>query len=836
MLSQRQCEPIDTDETDTISSGELAHGDRGDIKLQPDKQSPDSWHHRLQSGNLAPSTPTHRRVRPGPELVHSLDELTEISSIAAVVALQRCILHGYAHDRLYRFTRAITSQYLEAPITTSTSGASKTFFDVSSAQEFFEWLKGPFVSTAYMDASAESSSSLTNNRIIGGMRIGQLRVQSFNCSSRVTPFFSWSEVSTDDGAYYCYGSCDGDFTLSIETNDPIQVSNGVSYVFEGLNDTDTDTERSAFFSTMSVSSAQYSLPAPAYSVVLPRSNEAQASSIVTTLEKNGYIDGHTRVVMLDLGLYNAMLRQVATLRFLVELPPSGGAIVSLSAGVAPLTESFLLDADHWVISACQIIVMLFYAFFFLDEVLALARARSREWQYQAVWQRSNLGKNKTRHKTRPSPLHRRHGTGARLLGLLCYACAWLLRLIALVKRPSELPLDSDKFVPLRPYVETFRAAQLALSASVCLAWIELLLMLRVSPHVDLMVRAVECASPQLLVLIIMISLVVMGYASACLLVLGAQSQLFQSLPEALRSLLSILLQTGTGAATGTTGASSLLGFSSTSFGEVGHDAAGTSTLRTLLLACFLLLNVFVAANLFLVVVYEGYLKAKREIEFDRQRRHPPSRRAGDDEDSIEAAPLHLNLGLEIAVYGRALGAKLINLVPRKLMPTARRREAAEMQSAVLPADMPDSKLSPDHDESGDEYYGDDASSSERQWGKNSHRRDTARSSPKAKRHSRGSSRDRPSDSTRLLEGMVLQLALQNEALLRAVNELKQDVQALQRQGDTGTSERDVLRRGPVALATPARVHKQRKAPVTGVSTLVTVPASPTTNSYEEGIN
>ncbi|KAL4129446.1 hypothetical protein PRIC2_005454 [Phytophthora ramorum] len=704
---------------------------------------------------------------------------------------------------------ATTSQYLEAPFVASALGASKTFADIASAQELVEWLQGPFIAITYPEDSAATSSTQKSNRVIGGVRIGQLRAQSFNCSSRVTSFFSWD--NTVDDTYYCYGSSDGDFTLSMEASDPIPVLGGDSYTFEGLNGTDTDTERSAFFSTVSVSSAQYSLPAPAFSVVLPRSNEVQASSIVKALKSHGYIDGQTRAVMLDLSLYNAMLRHVIALRFLVELPASGGAVASLSAGVAPLTSSFLFDADHLVTAACHIIVILFYGYFFLDEVLALARSHSRQWQYQATWQKSNL--RKTKMKPRRSPAHRRHGTGVRLLGLLCYVVTWLLRLVALVKRPSELPLDSDRFVPLRPYTETFRAAQLALSASVCLAWIELLLMLRISRHVDLLVRAVVCAAPQLFVLIIMVALVVIGYSSACLIVLGAQSSLFQSLPEAVRSLLAVLLQTGTGGVTGATGASSLLGFSPTFSGEVGHDAAGTSTFRTLLLACFLLFNVFVASNLFLVVIYEGYLKAKREIDVGRQRLQPHKRKVENDDELLEAAPMHLDLRHETVEYGRAVVAKLVQLVPRGLKVVINRRRAAEMQSTVLPADADSQKfkLAPEQDESEDDNCDGNLSSFRRRSAS-----PKAKYAPSSKVQNR---RDRSSDNTTLLEGMVLQLALQNEALLRAVNELKQDVQALQRGGDTGTAGR-----GSVAQSVPLRAHKQHKTSVASVgSTLVTIP-------------
>ncbi|KAK1929672.1 Polycystin-2 [Phytophthora citrophthora] len=787
MLSQRYREPEDTDGNETIGSGEV----------HQDNQSLDSWHRRLQSnGNLVASTPTHRRARPSPEVVNSLDELTEISSIAAVVSMQRWWRRRCAGgQRVAQFQKklddfnvclACAAQYLESPFFTSASGSSKTFLGISSSEEFFEWMKGPFISTTYVDSSA--SSSLTNNRIIGGIRIGQLRVEKLNCSSRVMPFFSWTKVSTDGYTFYCYGSEDGDFSLKTETKSAIQVSNGDSFVFAGCNDTDTDTERSAFFSTMSVSSSQYSLPAPAYSIVLPRADEAQASSIVLALGSNGYIDSQTRAVMVDLSVYNVMLRHVAALRFLVELPASGGAVASLSAGVAPLTDSFLVDADHWFVTTCRVVVILFYMYLFLDEVLWLARSRSRQSQYQAVWQRSSLKHSRCRPKRRPGPLHSRHGSGVRLVGLLCYVCTWLLRLIAQVKRPSDMPLDSDNFVPLRPYVETFRAAQLALGACICLEWIRLLLMLRVTLLVDLLVRAVVCAAPQLLVLLFIVGLVVMGYASACLLVLGSQSDLFQSLPEALRSLVAILLQSGSGA-------SSLLGSSPLALEEVGHDAAGTSTLRTLLLACFLLLNVFVAANLFLVVVYQGYLEAKREIEADRRRLKPPGHNSSGD-DYLEPAPLHLDLYHEVVVYLRTLSTKLHGF----LLPIFRRRKTAEMQSSVFPADTSGPKLS--------EIESDDEQD------------DKLPKEPSSKRQKR---QEGPNDNTKLLEGMILQLALQNEALLRAVNELKQDVQALQHSENTSSSDRDLLRRGSVALTVPARVHKQRKGIVNSGSNLVTIP-------------
>ncbi|POM74946.1 LOW QUALITY PROTEIN: Hypothetical protein PHPALM_8010, partial [Phytophthora palmivora] len=376
-LSQRLREPVDdTDETETISSGEVIHGNRDDIKLHQDNQSSDMRYHR-QSGSLSASTPTHRRARPGLEVAHALDELTEISTIAAVVAMQRwwrrhsaggqrvaqlqrlcrrhvlklvhrrrtlhtrsklhaialqiiflgiftfSILHGYSHDRLYRFTRAATLQYLEAPFIASSSNVSKTFFDVASALDLFKWLKGPFISIAYVDNSAVAS--LANNRIVGGIRIGQLRVQSFNCSSRVTPLFSW----TQDDTYTCYGSSNGDFTLSTEMNDPIQLSNQDLYVFEGLNNP-----------WGSFSPSRSGSPSSGLFNCFPGLS-FPSSSILRTSGASGYIDGQTLAVMVDRNTCHNMNMYGPCSYSLVGLLGRIGRTTWPSRGVSPLTDSFL---------------------------------------------------------------------------------------------------------------------------------------------------------------------------------------------------------------------------------------------------------------------------------------------------------------------------------------------------------------------------------------------------------------------------------------------------------------------------------------------------------------
>uniref|UniRef100_K3WIL2 Uncharacterized protein n=1 Tax=Globisporangium ultimum (strain ATCC 200006 / CBS 805.95 / DAOM BR144) TaxID=431595 RepID=K3WIL2_GLOUD len=534
-----------------------------------------------------------------------------------------------ANEQLFRFTNA---PYLNADFKTADADV-KQFYGIASAEELFAWLRGPFLRLSYPQASSTSASSsvhesdvvFQNSRVVGGIRIGQLRVKQSNCTSRITSYFSSAltessprATTSNDSWLYCYGSQRGEYRNSAEyeSRESFGGSSSTSFKFTGHNNTETTAvERSTMFSSM----AGGSFPSPAFSVIMPRVNSTQASQILLWLENDAYIDRHTRVVVLDVNLVNVMLRTMLLLRFIVEFPASGGVVPSLVATSAPVTKSFLYYEDDWWHTLCSCIVLLFYGFFLATEIFAHTGRQRRKAVSTATGARKAL-----RYSTR-------YGAAARTISLVVYFVVWLLRLLALIHFPSTFPLALDTFVSLRPFVEAFHVSQQLVAINTCLCWLVLLLLLRMTKHIDIFVRTLLLAKTKLLALLVCVALLMYGYASAFVVAVGPESSPFRSVAAAMTSLL--------GMAVGRATPSSRL---------LQQDHRDAPAIETVLFTGFVVIHVVIIANLVLVMISDAYHKALDEtkVEFSSSKR--------------------MHLVVEVIQYAKALVVELHDLARRLL--------------------------------------------------------------------------------------------------------------------------------------------------------------------------
>lgn len=672
----------------------------------------------------------------------------------------------------------------------------KQFHRIASAKELFAWLQGPFLALSYPSSSSSAAGEndliFQNNRVVGGIRIGQLRVKKSNCTSRITSYFSSAlaptNSSSDSNTLYCYGSKSGDFQGGSgddedELQDTFGGSAGESFPFAGQNGTDTALERSAQFSSMADTGAGGSgvFPAPAFSVVLPRANAARASQILSWLESDAYIDQQTRVVMLDVNLYNVMLQYILVVRFVFEFPSSGGVTAKLVTTSAPITRSFLYYSDEVWQTLCSLVVLVFYVYFLVTELLAHTGRRRKAATLKALrWSA-------------------RYGSGARTLSLVFYFLVWLMRLIALIKFPKTFPLESDAFVALRPFAEAFHISQHLLAINTCLCWLVMLLLLRVSKNIDIFIRTILLAKTKLLSLLLCMAILFYGYASAFVVAIGSQSRPYGSIASALTSLLGVTL--GIGGSTTTAIATSQ---------QQNQDA----TMEIVLFAGFLALNLFVIANLVLVVIYEAYRKAVEEAEYQQQ----------------QSSSKRIHLLVEMVRYAKSLCEQLRDTLQRlsgnlhfvhtsqkKLVSRTSKMSVVHaisssgvMQKSAQAISKRVGALSDFggrlvHSVVSSEREEDDDCFSNDLWqhrNTRSHNNSSERgSSDHGFNLSRGNvlpggscvgtaagarqSTDRNSRSggdsaatTKLLQGMILQLALQNESLMRSIDDVRKDVKAL----------------------------------------------------------
>ncbi|KAF1323918.1 Polycystin 2, partial [Globisporangium splendens] len=300
-----------------------------------------------------------------------------------------------ANEQLFRFTNAPTSQYLNADFKTATTDV-KQFYGIMSADELFAWLRGPFLRLSYPQTSSSSASSsvdesdvvFQNSRVVGGIRIGQLRVTQSNCTSRITLYFpsalTESSSSEPQSWLYCYGSQRGEYENSAEyeSRESFGGSDGISFLFAGHNDTKSTTvERSTMFSSMSGGS----FPAPAFSLILPRANSTQASQINTCvcwllllllLRITKHIDTFVRTLLLAKTKLLALLVCVALLMygyasaFVVAVGPESSPFRRVAAAMTSLlgmavgraaSSSRLLQQDQRDAPAIEIVLFTGFA-------------------------------------------------------------------------------------------------------------------------------------------------------------------------------------------------------------------------------------------------------------------------------------------------------------------------------------------------------------------------------------------------------------------------------------------------------------------------------------------
>lgn len=690
------------------------------------------------------------------------------------------------------------AQYLSAEFPAATISSApelKRFHRIANAQELFAWLQGPFLALSYPNPVSLSEEKkdgelvFQSNRVVGGIRIGQLRVLEANCSSRVTTYFSSALLSSDtstSSSLYCYGSSSGAFQSQDESSEAFGGKDDAAFQFAGYNGTSTLSERMKRFSSMtSATSGSDALPAPAFSVVLPRANVTQAAQVLQWLENDHYVDSHTRALMLDVNLYNVMLQYVLVLRFVFEFPAGGGVVPRLVTTSAPVTKSFLYDSDALWKSVCSLIVLAFYVYFLFSELLAHTGRQRKAAALKALKWSS------------------RFGSSARVLSLVVYLLVWLMRLLALVNFPSVFPLENNTFVPLRAFTEAFRIAQHLLAVNTCLCWLVLLLLLRVSKNVDAFVRTILIAKTKLLSLLLCMVLLLYGSASAFAVALGSQVRGFESVSAAMKTLFALAFSLG--------GVSDFV----SSYSETG-DGGGPRpyqdvTITTALFAGFLLLHGFILANLFLVVIYESYRKAVEELEFQQQ----------------QSSHKRVHLVIEIAKYAKVLyeqlkttlqcvygtlhcahkaRKKLVSRtshmsVVRAISSSKIIQKSAKLISSHVGAlsdfggKLVHNVVSSERDDGDDDEEDRDASSN------GGHSRGGVRMATSERGLLLGSggggaggggdgvlgrrrgallSHSAPGGEadTKLLQGMILQLALQNENLIRSIEEIRNDVKNL----------------------------------------------------------
>lgn len=167
----------------------------------------------------------------------------EIQSRVMDIALYVCFLFCFSasciYDQMdmefYYFSHGVIDQLTKVEFQHKDSPSwAKTYYDIVTITEFHQWLEGVFVPDAYLSQGWDKGSGNVPNKgmilgygkVLGGIRIGQLRSQKTNCNFKTPGRF----LNYDN---YCFGNKDGEFTVA--TEEVADFGHSEVFKWEGLN-------------------------------------------------------------------------------------------------------------------------------------------------------------------------------------------------------------------------------------------------------------------------------------------------------------------------------------------------------------------------------------------------------------------------------------------------------------------------------------------------------------------------------------------------------------------------------------------------------------------------
>jgi hypothetical protein len=271
---------------------------------------------------------------------------------------------------VFQFGNAVKAQLVEHELLPEHSPSfGKAWADVGTVDELHQWLEGPFVRAVFspdtfdadrlwrFDGGAPRGSMLGKGKVLGAVRVAQLRTRAMDCSGTVPPALkgaggagnaSAGGSATWAATWQCYApglgasafdaaqenrTAFGQFgTAPLPQNRP--------FLYHGIRASDytllagrVDEARAVLGSSFE-SRHGNDYPAPAFAVAFdPTEGAARGAEQVGLLRSGRYVGLGTRALFVDLAVYSAVLDHVCHARLVAEMTKAGGVITSAAVDV-----------------------------------------------------------------------------------------------------------------------------------------------------------------------------------------------------------------------------------------------------------------------------------------------------------------------------------------------------------------------------------------------------------------------------------------------------------------------------------------------------------------------
>eukprot|EP01029_Cantina_marsupialis_P022499 TRINITY_DN5498_c0_g1_i1.p1 TRINITY_DN5498_c0_g1~~TRINITY_DN5498_c0_g1_i1.p1 ORF type:complete len:1091 (-),score=219.12 TRINITY_DN5498_c0_g1_i1:247-3519(-) len=405
-----------------------------------------------------------------------------------------------------------------------------TYDQISDVDQVWHWLEGPVIgamnnnewyngdlfSEDYLD---QSGTFVGSNKILGGVRLRQLRSQNGTCTvpeSMKGPAYDSLRISSDNvkdyslypdskynqaGINYCYDQADGHF---IDTASFGNSRRGWPVEYRYWSETETKGGMSEGH-LQYYSGGGYVVGLPSDSTFLHTNPDGDlqipgcgAECALGYLKEDLWLDQSTRALFVEFALYNAASAIFMGCQFLLEFPTTGGVITS--ATFRPATILRYQETKGIFVLGLEIVLLCFVTHYFIRTYIAL-RDRGFKAYYRAPFNVLTT------------------------INLLAWIGVIGLRLHSMYYQQLNLDIRSgvveDQFVNLT-YISNIQMYERTISAfNGIIMWLKVFEHLKISQNMSFLMRMLGRSSTDIVFFLGMMSLVFFGFCTAALLVFSS---------------------------------------------------------------------------------------------------------------------------------------------------------------------------------------------------------------------------------------------------------------------------------------------------------------------------
>lgn len=459
---------------------------------------------------------------------------------------------------VYTFGRRSETEYFFTSVhrgiftENDSNGDRITFNDISTKADFWTYMKNEFINAVYWEEWYNGDTPFPyqgfvfgESKLLGLPQMRQLRVKEGMC--RVHDQFA--ELISE-----CYDS----YTKAGEDKDSIGGIEGKPYQWASEDETGYGGHRGEV--------AKYG--GSGYIVDLATTKN-ETLTILEELQDNLWLDRSSRVVLIDVNLYNANLNLFLIIRLAAEFPPSGGVVIdSKFMNVKLLRYHSTKDMVFAGFEIAYLITILYYLaeMFFTAKYIGIRAMVFRFWTWYDLLN-FTLG--------------------------LTYLAFSLKSHLDVTESLEDLVSDESRYMNFEDmaYVaEVFREMN---AINVFLSWIKLFKFLSFTKTMAELQATLVNSAGDLMGFMLMFGIVFVAYAQCGYLIFGAILRDFSTFPDALFTLFRIILG---------------------DFDFIALDKANY-IMGPIYFISFVVVVFFVLLNMFLAIVADTYSNVKGDTRY-----------------------------------------------------------------------------------------------------------------------------------------------------------------------------------------------------------------------------